>query len=519
MVLQLFGCELDVYSLAPYELHTTAMTRLSLNIHQFFRGATLGRFDKQKFLFTLVFGTLLLSGNSQAATPMPVVPAKLTQVAVPDTTPMAAAAIDLAAAGYTEREFYAEGKASRYRGVLPGTVATGQVIDGNWPYRTRVLVRAPKAEKFNGFLVVEWANVTAGQDVDFAFAESYKYLLREGYAVAVVSAQRVGVDRLKTWNPERYGSLSVTADITDPQGGGKIDDCGFPINCPGDPLSWDIMTQVSKALKDNATDAAPLPGLSVKHVIALGESQSAQRLTWYYNAIQPIYKFFDGFVFLDYASQLRSGLSTPAISVSTEATAGRSPVMTSSEYTRIWAVPGASHASLYAVKYVDEMLVRDKSFPGPNGPMSFTELMGQQPCNLSPLFSTIDTGLVLNAALESTRQWISTGKAAAPTLTIRRNASGAIERTPNGKAQGGVRLSQFSAPTAFLSPNGDQVGCVLSGHHRNFTKDELKSLYGTHRAYVSQVRSAMKDVVKKGYVLPHDAQAIIQAAEKSDVAR
>lgn len=111
----------------------------------------------------------------------------------------------MAAAGYTEREFYVEGKANRYRGVLPDTVTTGQIIDGNWPYRTRVLVRAPKTEKFNGFLVVEWANVTAaGQDVDFAFAESYKYLLREGYAVAVVSAQRVGVhDRLKTWSPER----------------------------------------------------------------------------------------------------------------------------------------------------------------------------------------------------------------------------------------------------------------------------------------------------------------------------
>lgn len=484
-------------------------------------------FTARQFLLAFFVGTLSLStGISQAIArdpqspkALPVPAAQLTEINVSGTTPMAAAAIDLAAAGYTEREFYAEGKANRYRGVLPGTVTTGQIIDGNWPYRTRVLVRAPKAEKFNGFLVVEWANVTAGQDVDFAFAESYKYLLREGYAVAVVSAQRVGVDRLKTWSPERYGTLSVAADIIDPQSGGKIDDCGFPINCPGDALSWDIMTQVSKALKDNAGDTSPLPGLTVKHVIALGESQSAQRLTWYYNAIQPLYKFFDGFVYLDYASQLRPDVATPAISVTTEATAGRSPVTTTSQYTRAWAVPGASHASLYAVKYVDDMLVRDKSFPGANGPMSFTELMGQQKCRLSPLFSTVDTGLVLNAALEATRQWIRTGKAAAPTLTIRRNASGAVERDADGKAQGGVRLSQFTAPTAFLSPNGDQVGCVLSGHHRDYTKAELKQRYGTHRAYVSQVRSAMKQVVKKGYVLPSDAEATIHAAENSDVAR
>lgn len=479
-----------------------------------------------KYLRAVFFGAVLLgSGLVHASTsgtpvaPLPVPAAKLTEIKVPGTTPMAAAAIDLAAAGYTEREFYADGKANRYRGVLPGTVTTGQIIDGDWPYRTRVLVRAPKAEKFNGFLVVEWANVTAGQDVDFAFAESYKYLLREGYAVAVVSAQRVGVDRLKTWNPERYGTLSVEADITDPQGGGKIDDCGSSIACPGDPLSWDIFTQVSKALKDNAGDAAPMPGLAVKHVIALGESQSAMRLTWYYNAIQPLYKFFDGFVYLDLAGQLRSDVNTPAISVTTHATADLFPATTTSEYTRVWGVVGASHSSLYAAKYVDTLVLRDKSLPGKDGPLSFTQVLEQQQCKLLPLFSTVDTGLVLNAALESVHQWVLTGKSAAPTLAFERNASGAVVRDANGNAQGGVHLSQFAVPTAELSPNGESIFCQLGGYHRDFTQDELKKRYGSHQVYVAQVRSAMKSVVDQGYVLPLDAEEAVRVAEASDVAR
>lgn len=480
-----------------------------------------------KFVRSLFFGAFVLgagvsyaaANDTQVTTVLPVAAAKLTEINVPGTTPMVAAAIDLAAAGYTEREFYAEGTANRYRGVLPGTVSTGQIIDGNWPYRTRVLVRAPKADKFNGTLVVEWANVTAGQDVDFAFAESYKYLLREGYAVAVVSAQRVGVDRLKTWSPERYGTLSVEADITDPQGGGKIDDCGSPIACPGDPLSWDIFTQVSKGLKDNASTSSPLPGLSVKHVIALGESQSAMRLTWYYNAIQPIYKFFDGFVYLDLADQLRPDVNTPAISVTTQATADMFPATRTSEYTRVWGVAGASHSSLYAAKYVDTLVLRDKSFPGKDGPMSFTQVLGQQQCKLSPLFSTVDTGLVLNAALESVHHWIRTGKAAAPTRNFERSAAGTIVRDADGNAQGGVRLSQFIVPTAFLSPNGDSVFCGLAGHHRDFTQSELKQRYGTHKAYVAQVRSAMKQVVDQGYVLPIDAKEVVLEADKSDVAR
>lgn len=457
--------------------------------------------------------------GQQAGTALPIAAASLSAVNVAGTAPMAAAATDLVSAGYTEREFYAWGKASRYRGAVPGAQKTAEVIDGNWSYRTRVLVRTPPAAKFNGTLVVEWANVTVGQDIDFAFAESYEYLLREGYAVAVVSAQRLGVDRLKTWSPNRYGDLTVTADNTDPQTGAKIDECIAGTACPGDPLSWDILTQVSKALKENALPAQPLPGLTVRRVIALGESQSAGRLSLYYNAIHPLYKFFDGFVMLDRAQQMRPDLTTPAISVNTESSSALFPATTTAKFTRVWDVAGASHASIYAAKYVDDMLVRDNSFPGPSGPMSFSNLLAQQKCSRAPLFSTVDTGLVLNAALNAVRGWVETGKAAAPTLQFKRDDKGAVIRDAEGKVQGGVQLPQFVAPTAFLALNGEGMFCVLAGHHRDFSDSELKSRYGSHQAYVSAVRAAMKRAERQGYVLPYDAKAAVRAAESSKVAR
>jgi hypothetical protein len=177
-------------------------------------------------------------------------------------------------------------------------------------------------------LPAQGIRLTAGQDLDFAFAETHDYLTREGCAVAIVSAQRVGVDRLKAWSPQRYGTLSATVGNEDPNGGGKLDECGGAPACPGDALSWDIRTQVSKALKENAGDNKPLPGLKVKKVIALGESQPASRLTLYYNAIQPNYGFFDGFVFLDLAGQLRSDLTVPAISVNSEVIAAMFPPTT-----------------------------------------------------------------------------------------------------------------------------------------------------------------------------------------------
>lgn len=472
--------------------------------------------------FALMTSLVLVPSGFARATspePLPVSAARLTEIHVPGTSLMGAAAVDLSASGYTEHEFYADGLANRYRGAAIGSLKTAEIIDGNWPYRTRVIVRSPKANKFNGTLVVEWANVTAGQDIDFAFAESYRYLMREGYAVAVVSAQQVGIDRLKTWNPARYGSLTTAVGNEDPKDGSKIDTCGPAPVCPGDALSWDIMTQVSKALKDNAGDVKPLPGMTVGKVIALGESQSAFRLATYYNTIQPIYEFFDGFTFLDFAPQLRSDLTVPAISVRSESTSILFPDTPTSDFVRTWAVAGASHSSLYGANYVDAMVLRDGSIPGANGPMSFAQSLAAQNCALSPLFSTVDSGLVLNAALNGVNTWIKTGKPAAPTRTFERDAAGTVVRDAAGNIKGGIQLSQFLAPTAEITPNGPALFCVLAGHHRDFTAAELKTRYGTHDAYVAEVRAAMTEAEKEGYVLPLDRDAVIHAAETSTIAR
>ena len=471
-----------------------------------------------------ILGGLLSAPATASASPQsspsggpPMPAATLTQVNVPGTTPLAAAAVDLTAAGYTEREFYADGTANRYRGAIPGATANATVIDGNWPYRTRVLVRAPKPGHFNGTLIVEWTNVTIGVDADFVFAEAHADLLREGYAYAVVSVQKVGVDRLKSWSPQRYGALSVDASNVDPQGGGTID-------ATGDTLSWDIFTQVSEALKANTGLNPPLPGLAVRNVIATGQSQSAGRLTSYYNAIQPLDNFFNGFVFWDRAgAKLRPDVGVPAISVNSEAFSALSPVFApygTSKYTREWEVAGTTHGSIYAADYVDKMFNRDKSKIGPNGqPESFTQWV-EPSCSVLPAFSTVPTGLVVSDAMDSVRNWITTGRAAAPSISFDRDANGALVRDSNGNVEGGVRLSQFVAPTAAVNVlNGAAFPCSISGSHRYYTPQELKARYHTHGAYVAQVIGAAVRAVQDGYELPYDAADAVQDAATSSVAR
>ena len=63
------------------------------------------------------------------------------------------------------------------------------------PYATRiVVVRPTNPSKFNGTVVVEWLNVSAGADASPDWNAVHRELIRSGYAYVGVSAQKVGVE-------------------------------------------------------------------------------------------------------------------------------------------------------------------------------------------------------------------------------------------------------------------------------------------------------------------------------------
>ena len=109
--------------------------------------------------------------------------------------PISANPLQLAANGYVQQEFFAAGKATAFTAksepsngrwsIVPGTTAT---------YRTRILVRRPmNPAHFNGNVVVEWMNVSAGEsapDWDYLNPE----LMRAGFAYVAVSVQHLGVN-------------------------------------------------------------------------------------------------------------------------------------------------------------------------------------------------------------------------------------------------------------------------------------------------------------------------------------
>src|SRR5688500_4099487 len=108
--------------------------------------------------------------------------------------PFSAPPDDVTSMGYVQEEFFLTGTATGYE-PEPDTERS---VDGKWslrpartaPFTTRLLVIRPAdASRFNGTVIVNWQNVTAGFEIGTTSAD----ILANGFAWVGVSAQRAGI--------------------------------------------------------------------------------------------------------------------------------------------------------------------------------------------------------------------------------------------------------------------------------------------------------------------------------------
>lgn len=391
-----------------------------------------------------------------------------------DTYPFFSTWLDLAASGYVEEEFYVSGVADAY-------ATDGAKLASSVPYRTRVIVRRPvSAADFNGTVLVEWQNVTAGYDLDALWNRRH---LREGYAWVGVSAQRVGVNQLRGWSPARYGTLDVTG-------------AGLFLT---DQLSYDIYADAARALP------GLLGGLDVERVLAVGASQSAGRMAVYYNAVLPQEQpVFDGFAFVVGTAPTRVG-PEPIIQVLSETDvtnpATRRP---DDNVFRRWEVAGAAHSGWEGYEYRIPLSARD---------------LGAVPvydCTNPPL-SRVPLSQVIESAYAHLVRWVD-GGAPPPSAPYLEFDGLTKVRNELGLAQGGIQLSQVAVPTALnTGSNSGPSFCILLGTHRPFDEAQLDELYRNHGQYVSGVARSDNANVAAGYLLQADAEENQRAAAQSGV--
>jgi hypothetical protein len=420
---------------------------------------------------------------------------------------------DLTARGYTEKEFFLDGNARSYEQV--GTWGT----DGHWVakpapgsarYRTRLLVQRPAdPAKFNGTVLVEWLNVSAGGDIDVTNGAAIDEMTRDGFGFVGVSAQKVGVDALKSGTPSRYGSLVH----------------------PGDDYSYDIFTQAAAALRQRiGVDA--FGGLKVQRLLAAGESQSASRFVTYINAVQPLQHAYDGFIVysrgagaaplfagatMPSPALLRTDGSAPVIDLQTE---GDIVVLRSHRARqpdearfRLWEVAGGSHA--------DEHTVSRKNPPDPT--------VAGSPCQYR--FNSANTFLVVGAAVFALDEWVRYGVEPphAPRIQLGPDPDAAdpVVRDADGLAVGGIRLPELEVPIATINglvnpaaptaPPVFQSFCRLFGRTIEFSPADLAARYPSHDGYVEDYVRAANQAVRAGFLLAPDAQVLKAVAAASDI--
>ncbi len=430
--------------------------------------------------------------------------------------PFFSALEDLRARGYVEQEYFYSGTANRYE-TPEG--ATGKVLDGGHKYKTRLLVRRPAdAKKFNGTVIVEWNNVTSGHDLDIDWYQIHDYLMRSGYAWVGVSAQHIGVEALKVWNKDRYGSLDVTADGT----------------ITNDALSYDVFSDVGRAARE-PHGADFLGGLKPQRVFATGHSQSAVRLATYLNSVHPLDPVFDAVIVHGGGSKIRTDLKIKVwkLSSETDVIIGQGAVrQPDTGNFRSWEVAGDSHVDTQFIASRAKLVSRDGNpiapgfTPGQRGGGNSSApaqqlAAGTNPCD-QPTYSDVPFYQVMAAALDHLVAWVKDGKAppTAPPIDIASAGPPAvIARDPNGNSSGGgIRLAAIAVPIAVNTGRNTGPGfCWLYGSHVEFDQPKLASLYPTHTAYVAAVREVTEKNFKAGYILRPESDATIAAAEHSAI--
>lgn len=400
--------------------------------------------------------------------------------------------------GYVEEEFFVEGTANVYD---TPPLATGTVQSSGHPYKTRIVVRRPtKPQRFNGTVILEWQNVTAGYDIDASWVGgNASHFMREGYVWVGVSAQRVGVHQagtgLRDWSPVRYGSLDVT------DGGTLVDD----------ELSYDIFSQAGQAVM-SPVGVDPLAGLRPERILASGASQSASRLTVYYNSIQPLAGLFDGFMLLVGGGLVRTDLDVPVFKPQSETEAifaalGFVPLQPDSDVHRTWQVAGTAHADRVFLEGVVALALRDAIPTTPPGLCDFPE------------GSEVRLDHVVSAAHDHLVRWVDDGTLP-PTAPRIQTAGPFVARDELGLALGGVRIAGLEVPTARnTGSNGGPAFCILFGTHVPFDAETLAGLYPDHGAYVAAVQAVAKDNLADGYITKRAAQDTIGSAARSEIGR
>ena len=448
---------------------------------------------------------------------------------------------------YIEEEFFVSGAATLFNYAHnPPLGPTDLVpIQEDVPYSTRIIVRRPvNAKKFNGTVVVEWWNSTAGFDTAPGWDPSAEYFASEGGIYVGVTNSTTSIGFL-TGGCSLLGVLPPT--------------CGTryaTLSLPENGLAFDAVNQIANLLKSDEPNN-PIPAdYAVERLFHVGESQQAGSVITYASGFH-LDGVNDGY-FIQSGANARPVNFGPACGaegsppypdctprlvypdnlVSTDLPVPVYQVVTQTDFEvlfggvgrqndaanyRYYEVAGGAHSTVHMnIEIIPAGLV------GPN-PI-FLEDLCQNTINTTadgPVF----VSYVFNALWQRMAEQVDDGDVPPPGVLMD-DTGGVLNLDANGNAIGGVRLPSMEAPVATYLPsntadpslppflqNIGNLACFLSGSVLPFDEATLDTLYPNHESYVGAVVQSTNALKSQGLLLQQDASILKKAASMSSVGK
>jgi hypothetical protein len=407
---------------------------------------------------------------------------------------------DLEGHGFLEQEWIVAGDA-RGRPEHSRDVATR-------PFRTRVLVRRhADPARANGTVVVEWLNVSGGNDIAVTWSSLRDLLFRDGGTWVGVSAQPLGVHHLTQWDPQRYGALRHPG----------MPDGDPPPFLRDESYSESVFTEVG-ALMRSDEGRALFGGVAPRRLFAWGQSQSASRLTRYVGEAHRDARVYDGFVIHGGGHALLGdppdraamqswvdGIDSPVVKVDSETEALRAfPVQVDdTEHFRWWQVAGTGHGPGISIGDLQALYERDLGILG---------LFGEPRYPYTPM--TIE--YALRAIAHHLDTWTDGGAAPPSAPPLEPAPDGTPEeaaRDEFGNACGGVRLPHIEVPRGrYRARNEPGDLYAMFAGIEPFDATTLARLYPDAGDYVAAVEAATARAVAGGFVHEDDVDEIVARA-------
>src|SRR5687767_11779638 len=353
---------------------------------------------------------------------------------------------------------------------------------GDAPYATRIIVRRPRnASAFTGTVVSE-ALHAGGRSLIFEW--SRQSILTRNHMFVEIVHSAANVNLLKTFNGERYASLSIAMGQTN-----------------------EVIAQAGRLIKSKT---GPFASYDVRRATLMGTSASSGTVRTYL-AAHPALRMpdekpiFDGFLL----TSTNGNTPLPIVDVPMIQMPTQTEVVTWAEqgiaYRRPDSDDPGNRFRLYEVAGMPHNNSRD------------SPAFQSDPCTLP--VTDFPAGAFTALALNHLVAWIATGTTPprAPYIAVDQDVKGDgshLALDEHGNAKGGIRNVWVDVPVATHGVMGkgkttatDRL-CLLAGTKVPLPDAKLRQLYRGKDDYVARVERRLKELISEGWFLPEYADMV-----------